>query len=260
MELNKETLLAFSQFKDYLFHEQPHEYYYKDKKVKTSVTKLVSTLFEEFDKEKISLAYAKKNGLSQQEVLDNWKNKADIASIVGTITHKYAEDRQIGRVMPFDFLDAEKKNILQQVKERVLKLCAMYDIFANDTHGKLIPIKTEFTVGIGTYIAGNIDLLVWNEKSQELEIWDYKTNSNIRSKNDYNKNGLYEMSNYPDCELTHYSLQLHIYKEILRRFGIPVGKCYLVWLNEKNPKYEIVHCIDLQKEARLILDKLCDEQ
>ena len=45
MEINKDTLLMFSKFNDYLFHEEPHEYYWKDKKVKTSVTKFVSTFF-----------------------------------------------------------------------------------------------------------------------------------------------------------------------------------------------------------------------
>ncbi|MCK9575993.1 MAG: PD-(D/E)XK nuclease family protein [Clostridia bacterium] len=258
MELNKETLLALSQFKDYLFFEEPHEYYYNDKKVKTSVTKFVGTFFEEFDKEKISLAFANKNGVPQQQVLDDWQNNSDIASIVGTIVHKYAEDRQIGRVVPFDFSIAKEKNILEKVKERVLKLCAMYDIFAKDTHGRLIPIKTEFTVGIQDYIAGNIDLLVWNEKSQKLEIWDYKTSKQIRSKSDYKKFGFAEMEKYDDCELAHYSLQLNIYKEILKRFGIPIGDCYLVWLNEENSKYKVIPCWDLQAEARSALDKLCE--
>ncbi|MCK9576742.1 MAG: PD-(D/E)XK nuclease family protein [Clostridia bacterium] len=259
MEINKDTLLMFSKFNDYLFHEEPHEYYWKDKRVKTSVTKFVSTFFEEFDKEKISLAYAKKNGLDQQEVLNTWAKTANIASITGTILHKYAEDRQIGRVMPFDFSDAEKNNVMDGVKQRIYKLCDMYDKFAIDTSGKLLPLKMEFTVGLQDHIAGNIDLLCWNEKYQEINIVDYKTSKKIEKTNSYGKKMKYEMSAYDDCEFYHYSLQLSIYKEILNNFGINVGKCILVWINENNTKYEVIQCADLQKEAKMALTRLCNE-
>lgn len=252
--MEKETLLMFSKSNEYLFFEEPHEYYYDNKKVKLSVTQFVKTFFEEFDKQTISLKYAKKHNLPQEDVLFDWQKKSDIASIAGTIIHKYAEDRQNGKVIPFDFSKAIEKNILEEVKEQVLKLCAVYDIFAKDTYRKLIPIKTEFTVGLEDYIAGNIDLLVWNEKSQELEIWDYKTSKQIRSENDYGKLGKQELSKYADCELVHYSFQLHIYKEILKRWGISIGKCYLAWLSEDG--YKVIPCLDFEKEAISSLNRL----
>lgn len=257
MEINKDTLLLWNKFNDYLFHEEPHEYYWQDKKVKTSVTQFVGTFFEEFDSEKISLAFAKKNGLDQQEVLKKWDTLAKIASITGTIVHKYAEDRQIGRVMPFDFSEAVKNNLLEPVKERVYKLCAMYDKFAIETGGKLLPLKMEFTVGLQDHIAGNIDLLCWNEKHQEINIVDYKTSKKIDKTNAFGKKMKNEMSAYDDCEFYHYSFQLAIYKEILNRFGIKIGNCMLIWINEKNQKYEVIPCADLQKEAKLALDRLC---
>ena len=259
MEINKDMLLMWSKFNDYLFHEEPHQYYWKGKKVKTSVTKFISTFFEAFDKEKISLAYAKKNGLEQQAVLDEWNTNGKIASITGTIFHKYAEDRQIGRIMPFDFSDAKKNNILDAVQDRVYKLCAMYDQFAIDTNEKLFPLKMEFTVGLKDHIAGNIDLLCWNEKYQEINIVDYKTSKKIEKTNSYGKKMKNEMSAYDDCEFYHYSFQLAIYKEILNRFDIKVGKCMLIWINENNQKYEVIQCANLEKEAKLALDRLCDE-
>ena len=46
--------------------------------------------------------------------------------------------------------------------------------FHFDTLSKLIPVQLEYTVGIEDIIAGNIDMLCWNERAQEFQIWDYK--------------------------------------------------------------------------------------
>jgi ATP-dependent exoDNAse (exonuclease V) beta subunit len=34
-------------------------------------------------------------------------------------------------------------------------------------------------------IAGMVDCLFWNKKSEWLEIWDYKTNKEIKTSNNY---------------------------------------------------------------------------
>ena len=47
--------------------------------------------------------------------------------------------------------------------------------------GKLIPVRAEVVVGDEDWgVTGMIDQLFYNEKSQKLEIWDWKTNKDIK--------------------------------------------------------------------------------
>ena len=160
-----------------------------------------------------------------------------------------------------DYSEAIKKDILEEVKEKISILLPQVIKFHSDTKNKLIPIQCEYTVGIDDFIAGNIDLLCWNVKAGEFQIWDYKNVKEIKLKNDWGKKGLYEMYRYDDCNYVHYSLQQNLYKNILeRKLGIKVGKCYLVHFNsEIQNDYQVIECLDLQKECNQILDRLIME-
>lgn len=257
MQIDKNTLLMWEKFNEYTFWEEPHEYYWKDKKVKQSVTQFTSTFFETFDKEKISFTYAKKNGLDQQEVINKWDRDGLIASKTGTILHSFLENLQRNKVLGTDWLDCEKLGILNEVKEKAYKLMPMAERFYKDIFGKIVPIAMEFTVGIEDKIAGNIDLLIWNKKFQQLEIWDYKFLKDFTTKNNYGKKALFEFSAYDDCKKIHYGIQLNIYKEIIRReIGLEIGACRAIWFNENNESYQIFTLPDLQKEVSIALDRI----
>ena len=253
-------LLTWSKFNCYTFYESTHQYFYYDKPVKQSVTQFIEQFFEPFDKMKVSEKYAKKHNLSQEDVLADWEKKGNISSTAGTIIHKYLEDYARGKVFDIDYSLAQQLNIEEEVRERVSHLIKQAKKFHDETLNKLIPIQCEYTVGIDDLLAGNIDLLCWNVKAGEFQIWDYKNLKEFTSHNKYNKKALREFSQYDDCHLTHYSLQLNLYKCMLeRKLGIKIGGCYLVHFSNTGSDYKIYECYDLQNECNQVLNKLIME-
>jgi ATP-dependent exoDNAse (exonuclease V) beta subunit len=95
-------------------------------------------------------------------------------------------------------------------------------------------------------IAGMTDMLFYNVKFKCFQIWDWKTNKQLRTENKFQRlKGPLAM--LEDCEMNIYSLQLHTYKYILKRkLGLNLGDCYIVWFNEKNPNYVIHKCYDFE--------------
>ena len=253
-------ITTWSKFNCYTFYESTHEYFYYDKPVKQSVTQFISTLFEPFDKDTISLNYAKKHGLSQEDVLKDWEKKGNISSTSGTIIHKYLEDYARGKVFDIDYSLADKLGIREEVEERVNLLLPQAKKFHDETLNKLIPIQCEYTVGIDDVIAGNIDLLCWNVKAGEFQIWDYKNLKEMTTYSKYKKFGKFEFSNVQDSHLSHYSIQQNLYKIMLeRKLGIKVGKCYLVHFSHLEKDFEIYECMDLTNQCNKALDRLIME-
>lgn len=257
---NLDMLLMWEVFNGYLFVESSHKYYYNDIPVKYSVTQFINRFFEPFDSETISKRYAEKHGLNQQSVLTEWKRKADISAAAGTIIHSHMENLKRGKILNFDYSTADKLNLHKEVEERVNVLLPQVEAFHKDTLNRLFPIKLEYTVGIENYIAGNIDMLCWNEKAQQVQIWDYK---NVKSLNinplPWNKNCYYPFDKYKDTNYLHYSIQLNIYKNILSRYvDVPIGDCFLVVFNYEHPEnnFQVVKCLDLQNECKLVLNQL----
>ena len=251
----------FSKFNSYLFYEKEHKYYWNDKQVKLSVTKFVSQFFEPFDKYIVATQYAKKYNIPNvDDVLDDWEKQGLIATITGTIVHKFLEDYARGKIFEIDFSEAIKYNLEAEVKERLNILLPQAENFHFDTLGKLIPVQLEYTVGIEDIIAGNIDMLCWNERAQEFQIWDYKNLKQMTTNNEYGQYAKFEFSKYEDCKLVHYSMQQYFYKCILERvLNIKIGKCYLVHFCHLANDYEIYECINMEKECNEALDRLIME-
>lgn len=259
MMIDINSILIWQTFNCYNFEEITHSYYYKGKKVNLSVTQYIERFFEPFDKYGISEKYAKKHGLSQEEVLKDWERKGKIASISGTMIHSYLENAKRGKTFEPDYSDAIKEGLYDEVKERYEILIPQAKAFHQDTLGKLFPIHLEYTVGIRDIIAGNIDMLCWNEKAQEFQIWDYKNLKEYTTRNIYGKHAKESFKYLEDTTQTHYSIQLNMYKAILQRIlGIPIGKCYIVHFNYTQPEngFNIYECLDLQNECNIELDKL----
>lgn len=257
-----EILKLITGFKDYVFYEPSHLYTYKGEPVKYSVTKYIDRFSEPFDREGISAKYAKKHGLSQEEVLKSWDKKGKISALAGTAIHSYLENAKRGKKINIDYSFAENENLREEVEERVKILLPQAKAFHEDTIGKLIPIQLEYTVGIENIIAGNIDLLCWNEYAQQFQIWDYKNLKEFTTKNYFNKWALGSFDKLPECNLTHYSIQLNTYRAIIeRQLGIKIGGCYLVHFNYVKPEkgFQIYPCLDLIDECQYEIDKLIEE-
>lgn len=254
------SMKMWEVFNDYIFFEAPHQYYYKDNPVKYSVTQFINRFFEPFNSETISKRYAEKHGLNQKDVLNEWKRRGDISALAGTIIHSHMENLKRGKILNFDYSTADKLNLHKEVEERVNVLLPQAEAFHKDTLNRLFPIKLEYTVGIENYIAGNIDMLCWNKKTQQVQIWDYKCVKELAfTPKPWTTNCYYPFNKYKDTNYIHYSIQLNIYKNILSRYvDVPIGKCYLVVFNYECPQtgFDVVECLDLQYECKLVLNQL----
>ena len=244
-----EAVKLLNMFNSYSFIENTHSYYFNGKRVRFSVTQFIKKFFNEFDSDTISRKYAEKHGLSQQEVLDMWKKNADISALAGTAVHSYLENAKRGKNLDIDFSKAIELGLEDEVKKRFNILLPKAEAFHKDTLGKLFPIQLEYTVGLGDFIAGNIDMLCWNEKDQEIQLWDYKNTKVISYVNNFNEKCNPPFHIEDDCNFIHYSIQLNVYKAILQRvWGIPIGKMYLVHFdyNTEGSEFEIHQCKDFQ--------------
>lgn len=204
------------------FDEQTHTYWKGDNRL-TSVTSFIGKYKNKFDSDYHSKRIAEKRGVSQEEVLKEWKDKADKSTTMGTFIHKIFEDFTMS--LPY-------KNSGTYPKEAIA-ISIIEDLFLS---GRLTPIGCEMIV-YNNYLAGQIDN-VSKDKEDNLYILDWKTNSEI-SRNNYGKYMLDELSAIPDCAFYHYSLQLSIYKKLHGS----INRCYIIHI--KDEEYEIMPIEDV---------------
>jgi len=231
----------FYTFNDVVYYDEPHKYFLDDKPL-TSVTTLIHRYEEEFNEEYWSDIKSKEFNVSQNEIKYAWNFINKKATTKGSIIHDYTENIFLNKIFPYPKLYIENKFGYDVVYDEYEKTKRQVDRFYHMSKNRLIPIKTEFIVFDREYmIGGMVDILFWNVKAQEFQIWDYKTNKNFtfESKTGENLTGkLYLLEN---CDLEKYSLQLSSYKYIIEKnTSIKLGKSYLVWFSHLNDNYEII--------------------
>ena len=215
----------YSKDKKVVFYEDTHSYYLGDKKL-TSVTQYISKFKAPFDKDRISLAYAKKHNLTQEEVLNSWAKKGKDACDMGTFVHAMFEDYILKQPIKtnenYPKCDVARNIILDYFQSK-----------------RLTPVATELIVYNNNY-AGQIDCIAKNEKGEHF-ILDWKTNSEIKMGNHWQSmSGDYSM--FDDCSYNHYSIQLRCYQKMCKEYDIK--NCYIVHLKDDN--YEFIEARDIE--------------
>jgi ATP-dependent exoDNAse (exonuclease V) beta subunit len=206
-------------FEDPLFLFDPikHKYTYNGKQF-VSVTQFISRFHQPFDSDYWSRKKAEEQGKYQWEILHEWKELNDRSNIIGTGTHNWIENyyNRIYQELPSD----------ADIIDRINKFNIAYVKYLY----KLTPIIFEQRLFSKRFnIAGMLDsLFMYN---QSVVMIDYKTNKDFTD--DDHKNGKFEKLLYPfqDYKKNHhneYSIQLSLYKLILREVGIEVKVCYLL--------------------------------
>jgi hypothetical protein len=234
----------FTAFNDITFYDEPHKYFIGGKEL-ISVTTLIHQYQEEFDENYWSDFKANQHNLTPEEVLRAWRFINRKGTIKGSAIHDYAENmfqnkefdypqQMILNEFGFDPVWSE----YQTTKKHV-------DKFYNDVQGRLIPIRTEMVVyDKESLIAGMLDVLFYNVKMKEFQIWDWKTNKKFSEENKerYLRGTLCTIE---DCDLELYSLQLEMYKQIIERnVPIKLGQSYVVWFSHNNESYRIIKTTD----------------
>ena len=251
----KKKLKVFDKYK---FFENGHYYTYKDKQVGVSVTKYISQFENEFDSNTLSQKVADKNGISQFEVLNEWKRKGEYSCLKGTAIHEWLQDNYANREYKFDLSQLEEYPEYYKIED-VEHLKQMAIDFINDYKNRYILIGDEILCGIPDFdIASAIDLLFYDTVNNEVVLADIKTNTDLKGwKNtpSYVKKMLQPLENIKDITFEHYKIQLSIYRYFLEEYAhIPISdNMFIVYLSEKEKNYNIIQIPYLKNEVEKIL-------
>jgi hypothetical protein len=185
--------------------------------------------------------------VTEEEIQKLWDYENHHATYEGSTLHDFIENYISNKVKPIPKVSPE--GILFEEIEPTFNVMKNHFLnFYNDsiTSGRLIPIKSEFIVGDEELmLCGMVDQIFWNVKYQCLQIWDWKTNTELRMKNDFGNKMKHSLWFLDDCEFNHYSLQLSIYKKLIEKnTNLKFGDSYLVWFNELNDNYKIIKTDD----------------
>jgi ATP-dependent exoDNAse (exonuclease V) beta subunit len=124
-------------------------------------------------------------------------------------------------------------------------------------HPLFTPYRTEWLIYDETIkIAGSIDMVYLNDDGT-VSIYDWKRCKSITKVNLYNKFALTPcISEMPDTNFWHYTLQLNIYRYILEsKYGRQVSGLYLVQLHPDEDNY-VIHEVPFLPD----LDELMDDR
>ena len=255
LEEVKQKLKVFDKYK---FFENGHYYTYKDKQVGVSVTKYISQFENEFDSDTLSQKVADKNGISQFEVLNEWKRKGEYSCLKGTAIHEWLQDNYADREYKFDLSQLEEYPEYYKIED-IEHLKQMAIDFINDYKNRYILIGDEILCGIPDFdIASAIDLLFYDTINNEVVLADIKTNTDLKGwKNtpSYVKKMLQPLEDIKDITFEHYKIQLSIYRYFLEEYAhIPISdNMFIVYLSEKEKNYNIIQIPYLKNEVEKIL-------
>ena len=258
--MTKEEVLKVlkDSFKDFVFFEDGHYYECKGQRVGISVTRLIEQYANEFDSEGMAEKVANKENRSVEEVLAEWKYKADFACEKGSTCHEYAQSLWSGDEWVYKPFNDNCEDYQQAVK----KICSQAIMFKYDYQDHLEHLQDELVVGSEEYnIASAIDHLFYNKLTGGLVLVDYKTNSILKGYNDDIKNRKYTkkmkipLNKIEDDSLHHYYIQLSIYKFLIEKYtGLKVDEMFIVYFSENIDNYEIIEIPYLKNEVEMILE------
>ena len=233
------------------FDEPTHIYTIDDSSINViSVTTFLHLFFEKFDSDKVidqmmsnkeKFDHGPYKSMTKIEIQDKWLKDGQHASKLGTEMHKNIE------------------NFYQQ--GLIIKDNKEFDYFLNFHQDEiiakgLIPYRSEWSIFIENIkLAGQLDMLYKHPYNNTYILYDWKRSKNIVYKNYCKKNCLYPLEHLSDCNYTHYSLQLNLYKYILETYyDLMISEMYLIILHPNQENYEKISVPILQDEIKSILD------
>lgn len=233
-ELQLSEKNPWSRDQDVKFIESTHTYYVLGEKQNCSVTKMIHDCFPEFDPEAQALKmvqrsnfwtakrYEKyhnricKNDPIEVQVLDVlkiWDEVRDEASRLGTQMHLDIE-MFWNRCNPMITDSREWQFFCEWAKEQIKK--------------GLRPFRTEVIVYARDLKAvGTVDMLFKDSKGR-YHLRDWKRSKKI-SKWGFGKVGKGRLNHMPDCNYSHYCLQLNVYRHMLENYyDVPISTMAIV--------------------------------
>ena len=250
-----EIIKELQHFKGIEFHENQHFYTLNDYKFNCSVTQLIETYTQEFDSDSVSQMVANKRGISQQEVLNEWKKENEFSCIKGSCIHLKAQSLWMGTNYEIDYNTINNNIDKNRLKKEYDIMSKQAINFYNDYKDMYDMIQDEFIVWSKEFdIAGSIDGIMYNKYTQQCCILDFKSNKDLQFESKYHKKMKVPLHKLDDVNGQHYYIQLSIYKYLIEKYtNIKVDETFIVYFNINADNYEIIKTPYLKNEVEKIL-------
>lgn len=176
----------------------------------TSVTSVIRRYTPLFDapakaQEMIYKKKPKYAGMTVDEILYQWDEKAELSSYEGTLLHDYLELWPTTKGYGFHPKTYRVLLMSKQVDKLFPKLLERFRLVEAE--------KIIFSPSMG--IAGTADLIMADDATGEGIILDWKTNKKITDESSAFGNMLPPIDHLKDCDVVKYGLQLGLYEKML---------------------------------------------
>lgn len=197
------------------FTEADHSYRIKETgDLLTSVTTLIKKFTPEFNapamaKQMVERQNPKYAGMTAEEIQGQWKAKGDLAAREGTMIHELLERWPTSG--PWGWHPKTYRTLLmgKQVAALFPKLLTRFRIVAAE--------QIVFSAKFG--LAGQVDLIMADDRTKEGIILDWKTNEKITDETGAFGNLLPPVDHLKNCDVVKYGLQLGLYEKMLEDEG-----------------------------------------
>ena len=243
-------------FGKYTFVENGHYYLCDGKKVGISTTGLIHQYVNKFDSEKISQQVANKRGVSQYEILEEWRIENLHSTIKGNFIHEFAQSLWEEKEYKFDYSNVPKEIDIERLKNDVNKLIPQAINFYNDYKDMYELIGCEVFLGDEDFDeCGATDQILYNKYTGGIAIIDYKTNKEIKRESYKHQKMLIPLHKYDDCNYIHYSIQLSGYKyKFEKNTELKVDETFIVYFSTSAKNYEIIEPLNMENDVKKIMN------
>lgn len=196
-----------------------------------SVSKVTRQWGKPFDQDKWSKIIAKREGVTQEEILARWEAKKNESVALGEFVHT-AIELFLDPTAPDNALEEHVESMSTEAHERFhvwsSKVVNRFDgpVFINGKPAIEFPVyHKEFRY------AGFGDLFA--ETKAGIWVFDWKTNGEYNQENKYGDKMLAPFEDLPNCEHSEYSIQGCLLRMALESHGITTAGSATAWLGPK---------------------------
>jgi hypothetical protein len=224
-----------------LFDEEKHTYTNTNTgELSLSCTSFIAQFHEKFDADAIAFnlvtnvpKYREKyQGMEIKDAIADIKMDWRRRTEVGNTVHKILENHFLG-INVFDSSKGEKWN------RRIKMLTSAYDRLCLEDRNQGFEFFSEMILYSDRHkLAGQSDKVLINHQSRTFKVLDYKTNRKGIERSAYQDKRMYPpVGHLPDCNYSHYSLQLTLYAYFLEQeLNYQCAGLTLLWVNTNNPE------------------------
>jgi hypothetical protein len=235
------------------FNEEEHSYAIDGSKEGwVSCTQFLHNFFGHFDADAVikkmmsgpNWIKSKYYGQTAEQIKAGWNANGAEASEAGTRMHLDIEHFYNSADLT---VDSMKKH--DDWEPKLSPEWTMFMAYQEKIGSKMAPFRTEWLVlNEDIKVAGSIDM-VYKKKDGKYAIYDWKRAKDIKTENSY-QSGLGPLMHLPDTNYWHYSMQLNVYRMILKhKYDIDVDELALVILHPNNPNWRVIKINIMEEEV-----------